>query len=520
MAGNRGNKLRFQVQQDIFDAKSMLDENNFYAQRHGEPAELSQQLTWLLGDSTRSFPLAMSTMGDIVTTSGFKKNSKVKELDDIQYTWPVMSRLNKACVVAATVSTANLGKGNQPFNLTFTDNWIKRNYMIESPLGVQAYVLGDGVKVSEGYQYTLVLNAVSDKVSVPASETVAGALWCDLNTFNAESESRGTEFKRVAPGKYKNQMSIIRMSHQWAGNSASKVMSITISNPSVGGGKPMRLWMDFEHYQFERAWLEEIEHLFWYSRYNRRANGDIPLKDPITGKPIPTSAGILEQVNNYLTYTRLTYAFLQNAIANAFFGLSDTDGMSITLYTGLGGMREFDRAMKESGTIQNLLAQGGGNVADKFVKGSGNYDLIATGFFSGMYHIDGYYIKVKRNPIFDYGRRAVKSPLHPETGFPAESYRMVFVDDGMFDGEPNLQFVCEKGRRFLHGVVTGLTKVPNQYRVIQGLSNLNGSKEMGGLGLISSDIDSASYHRLATAGLNLRRANTSLNLELAVSVFA
>lgn len=512
MAGNRGNKFRFQVQQDIYDGKSMLDENNFYAQRHGQPAELTMKLTWLLGDSTKSFPLAMATMGDIVSADGgFKKtNSKVKELDDIQFTWPVMSRLNKASVVAATpASTADLGKGGIPFKLTFTDNWIKRNYMIESPLGIQAYVVDDPVKVSEGFEYTLVLNAVSDSTVCPASEVQASTLWCDLNTFNAESESRGTEFKRVAPGKYKNQMSIIRMSHQWAGNSANKVMSITISH----GDKNMKLWMDFEQYQFERAWLEELEHLFWYSRYNRRFNGEITLKDIKTGKNIPTGAGLLEQVNNYSTYTRLTYSFLQNVIANALFGQSDTDGMSITLYTGRGGMREFDRAMKESGTIQNLLAQGAGNVADKFILGNG-YDLASHGFFNAMYHIDGYYIKVKHNPIFDYGRRAVKSPLHPETGFPLESYRMVFIDDGMFDGEPNLQYVAEKGRRMLHGVVTGLTPVPQTYRVIQGIQNLSS----GDLALLSSDIDAASYHRLATGGVNLRRGNTSLHLEISPSI--
>lgn len=512
MAGNRGNKFRFQVQQDIFDAKSMADETNFYAARHGAPAELTMKLTWLLGDSTKSFPLAMATMGDIVSADGgFKKtNNKVKELDDIQFTWPVMSRLNKASVVATTNSTANQGLGNSPFTVVFTDNWMKRNYMIESPLGIQAYVLGDPVKVSEGYAYSLQLNAVSDTTICPASELVAGVLWSDLNTFNAESESRGTEFKRVAPGKYKNQMSIIRMSHQWAGNAANKVMSITVDH----GGKSMKLWMDFEQYQFERAWLEEVEHMFWYSRYNRKTNGDIALRDVLTGKAIPTGAGLLEQINNYASYTRLTYSFLQNVLANALFGQSDTDGMSITLYTGRGGMREFDRAMKESGTIQNLLAQGGGNIADKFVKGSGNYDLVSTGFFDAMYHIDGYYVKVKHNPIFDYGRRAVKSPLHPETGFPLESYRMVFIDDGMFDGEPNLQFVCEKGRRMLHGVVTGLTNPPKQYKIMAGLNNI----ASGDLALLSSDVDAASYHRLATGGVNLRRGNTSLHLEISPTV--
>jgi hypothetical protein len=506
MATNaRTNKFKFQVQQDIFDGKDLLDEQNFYHQRYGKPDELSMKLTWLLGDSTRSFPLAMSTMGDVVSPNGFKKsNGKVKELNDIQYTYPVMSRLNKAIILAETNNDVDAGLGNGVFKLRFTDNWAKQNYMIESPLGVQAYILKPGTKVSNGWEYELQLNAVTDKTVVPASEMQAGVKWVELNTFNPESESRGTAFKRVAPGKFKNQMSIIRLSHQWAGNSANKVMPIKISHE---GQKDMDLWMDFEHYQFERAWLEECEHMFWYSRYNRRSNGTIDLKDLLTGKVIPTGSGVLEQINNYSTYSSLTYNYLQNTVANALFGQSDTDGMSITLHTGRGGMREFDAAMKEAGITQLVIA-GGGNIADKFVGGT-NYNLVSTGFFDAMYHIDGYYIKVKHNPIFDYGRRALKSPLHPDTGYPLESYRMVFIDDGMYDGEPNLQLVSETGRRFLHGVVPGMSPLPRQYTILQGAGGLN----KGQLSLIATDVDKASYHRLMVAGCQLRRGNTSLHLE-------
>lgn len=501
----RSNKFQFQVQQDIFDGKDLLDEQNFYHHRYGKPAELSQKLTWLLGDSTRSFPLAMSTMGDVVTPNGFKSsNAKVKELDDIQYTYPVMSRLNKAITIAETNLDSNAGFGNGQFKLKFTDNWAKQNYMIESALGVQAYIIAPPVKSGPHWEYTLQLNAVSDKTVVPLSEMQAGAKWVELNTFNPESESRGTAFKRVAPGKFKNQMSIIRLSHQWAGNSANKVMPIRISHE---GKSDISLWMDFEHYQFERNWLEECEHLFWYSRYNRRANSTIDLKDILTGKVIPTGSGVLEQINNYSTYSSLSYNYLQNTVANALFGQSDTDGMSITLYTGRGGMREFDAAMKSAGVTQIAIA-GGGDIAHKFVGGS-NYNLVSMGFFDAMYHIDGYYIKVKHNPVFDYGRRAIKSPTHPDTGYPLESYRMVFIDDGMYDGEANLQCVTEKGRRFLHGVVPGMSPLPKQYQILQGAGNLNS----GNLSLITTDIDKSSYHRLMVGGCQLRRGNTSLHLE-------
>jgi hypothetical protein len=495
----RLNKLQFQIQQDIFDGKEMLDELNFYHQRHGKPDELTNRLTWLLGDNSRSFPLAMSTMGSIAG-----KSNKVKEMNDIQYSYPVMSRLNKAITVAETVSTVDAGRGHAKFNVTFTDNWAKENYMIESPLGVQAYIHGKPKPVSNGYQYTLQLNAVTDKTVVPPSELVAGTKWVELNTFNAQSESRGTSFKRVAPGKFKNQMGIIRLSHAWAGNSANKVMSINISH----GGKTLKLWMDFEHYQFEKAWLEEVEHMFWYSRYNRKSNGVIELKDALTGKNIPTGSGILEQINNYSTYTSLTYNYLQNTVANALFGQSDTDGMSITLHTGRGGRREFDSAMKEAGITQLVLGGGAGNAADKFIKGS-NYELASTGFYDTMYHIDGYLIKIKHNPIFDYGRRALKSPLHPDTGYPLESYRMVFVDDGEFDGQPNLQVVSEKGRKFLHGVMPGLTPMPRQYQILSGSGNIGS----GVLSTIVSDQDKSSYHRLMSGGTQLLRGNTSLHLE-------
>ena len=62
MAGNRSNKFKFQVHQDIFDGQAMLDENNFYASRHGSPAELTMKLTWLLGDNTKSFPVTIRSV--------------------------------------------------------------------------------------------------------------------------------------------------------------------------------------------------------------------------------------------------------------------------------------------------------------------------------------------------------------------------------------------------------------------------------------------------------------------------
>jgi hypothetical protein len=86
---------------------------------------------------------------------------------------------------------------------------------------------------------------------------------------------------------------------------------------------------------------------------------------------------------------------------------------------------------------------------------------------------------------------------------------MVFVDDGSYEGEPNLVCVTEKGRKFLHGVVPGMSPLPKQYQILQGAGNLNS----GNLALITTDVDKSSYHRLMVGGTQLRRGNTSLHLE-------
>lgn len=494
----RGNVKSFEVQKDIFDPKSMLDEQNWYNHRQGKPDVLSRRITWLLGKDL--YPMYSMMYGDRFLDGQFKGSPNLKLLNDPQFDYPVMSRTDKAAILAvAPSSTADVGKNNAEFELTFTDNWFKINYLIESPLQSQVFIRDHGKEGPNGYVYTLQINGTASEVIHP-SDLVAGTLWCDLATVNAQSESRGTEFKRVMPGKYKNQMNVIRLSHSWAGNVTKNVMNIEIVNKN---GKASKSWMGWELYQFEHRWMKDIEHLIWYSRYNVRQDGSVALKDPLTSKVIRTGAGLLDQIPNVDTYSRLTYNKLKRVLRNAYFGQTDTDGMEITLWTGTGGMDEFDRAMKEHGIDQIQSFEG---IGEKFVTGSFGKDLGLGGFFNHAYFIDGYMVKVKKNPLFDLGRRAQISPKHPESGLPLESYRMVFIDDGTFDGEPNLQFVAEKGRVFNHGVVRGLSEVPAEYRAV-------GNLEGGALQLLSDDVDKASYHRLSTCGVQLKRANTSINLE-------
>ena len=501
----RGPALKYQVQEQIYDGKSMLDEQNFYNQRQGKPSELTRKLTYILGDLTKQFPLTTMTTGAV----GFSKNLKANqvELDDIQYTYPVMAADQKVSVICDNLYSAGNKPGiaNSTFILAFEDNWIKRFYILQSENGIQAYVQEDPIRVGNKWHYTVVLAASTADDYCPLTELQAGVRWVDIFTAVPESQSRTTEHRMVTPGVFKNQMGIIRGGMSWAGNAANKMMNITIKGGN--SDKETSVWMDLFMWQFEKEWMSQCEHQYWYSRYNRQANGQVNLKDVLTGKIIPLGSGLLEQITNKSTYSTLTYESLQNKIGDALFGQPDADNSTITLMTGKGGMRAIDTCLKQAGA---KIAEGfglmGGNIADKFVSGSG-YELALGGFFNTFYHIDGYTIKVKHNPVFDHGKVALASPRHPVTGYPLESYRMVFIDDNDYDGQPNLRTVCQKGRSMIDGVVKGLAPMPKSLEIKGNYSSdLNSA-------LLATSVDESSYTRLSTRGIQLLRANRCFDLQ-------
>lgn len=488
--------FNYQVKEMIYDPKSMLDEVNFYNQNQGKISELTKKLTYVLGDYGKNYPISMMTMGNIASPGS------TVELDDVQFTYPIMGRNDKASITSSTpyVSTDKPGLGHEAFKLRFADNWIKRYYILESSRGVQVYVLDDPTPIGDEWEYLVQLDPAQDSDYCPFSELQSGTMWSDLTAHVAESESRGSRSKMVAPGIYKNQMGFIRASMEWAGNASNKMMSINVKTDKGQSN----VWMDFAMWQFENRYLNECEHAYWYSRYNRLTDGRIPLKDLLTGKVIPRGSGLLEQIVNKSTFSSNTYTSLVNKVGDALFGQTDSNGLSITLNTGKGGIRDIDRAMKAQGVSLLTSFQG---IGDKFVTGSGR-ELMLGGFFNGFYHIDGYVIKVKYNPIFDMGKVAMKSPRHPESGFPLESHRLVFIDDNDYDGTPNIQHVAQTGRSFLHGIVAGLTPMPKSIKIMGGF-DITGDQAQ----LLSGESDKSAYHRFKSAGIQMLRGNKCFDMQ-------
>jgi hypothetical protein len=125
-----------------------------------------------------------------------------------------------------------------------------------------------------------------------------------------------------------------------------------------------------------------------------------------------------------------------------------------------------------------------------------------TGYFTSYDHVDGHSVKVVKLPMFDHGPIADARAKHPVTGYSLESYRMVFVDQSNYDGQANVQMISKKGREMMRWCVAG-SVVPRGFD--SGTSR-------------ASDVDGASVHMLKTAGIVLKRFDTSLDIECVASL--
>lgn len=466
--------------EDTFNADRHTSETSLANALLTQPDILSPVLTHLAGREDKRFPLSFLTEG----------MGKYSYVQDVQYDYPVIGRLSKA--VACTALISGNGSNFTNVQLAFEHKWFNKHYIIEAPQGAfQLRIVDEGYDGASGWTYTCQPVTTDPGFTLTAADVV-GKRFVQMFAANAMSGSRGTTSNWVAPSKARNQISLIRKGYGYEGHAPNRVMNVQFNL----GGKSSSLWWDWEEWQHMLKWKEEVESFLWYSVYNRDANGVIHLKD-INNQPIPLGAGVLNQIPNYDTYSTLSASKAKEVVRDALYGATDAQSMNITLYTGLGGMEEFDKAMKEELSAGTWIKNTDPN---SFVKGSGS-NLRLGGFFTSYEHIDGHLVQVRQLPLFDHGPRALASDPHPHTGLPLESYRMVFLDQSVYDGEDNVKMITRKGREMIRWAVAGAT-VPRGY---------NGNDTR------ASDIDGASVHFLKECGIQIRRATNCLHLECVAS---
>lgn len=466
------------VKKVYYNDTQMTDMNSLTAAMLSRPAELSPVITHLGGREDKKFPLTMLTEGAGNTMS----------LDKYEYEYRIQTRVLHTRPLKVTNSGTNLGLGGSVFELEFPDQWFIFPYTLVSESGVQVRIMAQPTPSANGYKYKVRLVNPDPAAVMPAADVQAGKLFGMLWASVGVDFSRGNASNWQAPGLIRHKFGTIRKSYQMSGNAKDFAAEFTL--PTAGGGST-KMWMDYEEWQKMLQWKQESELYYWYGQKTYNADGEVPMKDE-NGQPVVVGPGLLEQIINKDTYSSLTETKLVNLVGDLYYGMTDAQNMQVTLYTGTGGMREFDKAMKASLADKTYIKLDNG----QFVTGSGS-NLSLGGYFTTYQHIDGHVINVVKVPMFDHGPIAETRAKHPETGFSLESYRMVFVDQSRYDGQANLVMVNKKGREFLRWAVAGSIVPPG----------------FSGNELRASDIDGASVHFLKSGGIVLRRFDTSLDLQ-------
>jgi hypothetical protein len=225
-----------------------------------------------------------------------------------------------------------------------------------------------------------------------------------------------------------------------------------------------------------------MEENLWFSTYNRLANGQIMLKDPDTGLPIPMGAGLVDQIPHEDTYSFLTTSKLKSTVLDVTYGAKDAP-TNITLFTGIGGAEEFHNACLDGAAGLQIIG-------DKFVTGS-DMNLMLGGYFNRYKTPQGVIITVQLMNLLDHGSRAEIAPKHPITGLPMTSYNMYFVDTSTYDGQRNVVMVTQKGRSYIEGWEKGMAAMKEM-----GLAPTN---------YVSTEQDKSAVHKMAARGVALRR---------------
>ncbi len=481
-----------QVLKTYYNDQQMTDTNSLVNALMEKPEELSPIITHLAGREEKKFPLSFLTEGV----------GNTRSIDRFEYEYRVKTH---EVNVRPVVTASGTGAGGATFTVTFPDKWFIFPYTLVSQSGALARIMEEPKPSAGGYEYTLKLVS-PDQAALSSStggDLEAGALWGMLYANVGVDFSRGNASNWSAPGLVRSKIGTVRKSYHFSGNAKDYVAEF---NLPLREGSSTKLWMDYEEYRHMLKFKEECEMYYWYGAKTYDSNGNNKMLDE-NGQPVISGPGLFEQIINKDTYSSLTQKKLEDTIGDLFYGMTDATDKQVTLYTGIGGAREFDKALRayyatgasasSVGTETNSYLK---TTESKFITGSGR-SLGITGYFTSYDHIDGHRVNVVKVPLFDHGPVAQASKKHPESGLPLESYRMVFVDQSSYDGENNLQMINKKGREMLRWCVAG-SVVPKGFTETDTRA---------------SDIDGASVHMLKTAGILLRRFDTSLDLQCTAS---
>ena len=476
-----------------FDDRGYSNEESIANLQLQKPVEINAFLTYNYGKDDDRFPLTFLTEG--------RGSAGVVDVDTVQWTWKTMGRL-KFDDFVTYFNTANLkpGVGGSDFEVHFSTHWFIEQYTLTAPDGhTQVRIQRDLGESARGYGYILRLMSPNPDAFVDPEMLAVGKYWSMGAPLVSESYSKGNRSNTMGPGQMTSQLEFHRYSKEIAGNLANVVTEYEFEG---GDGGKNKLWINEEMRQFNVTMRIANEERLWMAEYNRNTNGEVALKDMDNGKPIPTTAGMLEicRESNYDTYGEyLTLNKIKRTVGDVLDRDTDDGTMNIVLMGGKGFIEDFDEAMRMDATENGFVTP----LGDKMIDGS-DAGLTYGKYFRRYKTVDGHTITVKHCSFFDKSTIAETAKkngmIHPRSGLPITSHQACFIDFSSYNGHQNVRKVRMKGQIYKAKVLKGLTDVPASW----GVPETN---------FISTEIDMSRFEVKDSLGLQVDNATKMFLLQ-------
>lgn len=487
-----------------YDSSIYHDENTLLNFKLLSATQLNQHLTYLWGHDSDKFPLLSMTEGQLG-----KIEKRAIGGADTQYKWKIMGRNKLISQVKKLITTQDangkVGANYAPIIVEMADNWFPYQYGAIAPDGVSlAYISTEGQPTGNGtFRYTWYSQTAG---GINASNFAAGKFWAMSAPIIPASKSEGTRDNKRGYNEATNQYGLHRFSMNIAGNVANKVLDIQFSVKDADGKMTTtNKWIPFVMKDGEIQRKQLLEENLWRSRYNRSADGSIGLKEKGSNEPIPTGAGIFEQIEaagNGFTYPQFTKGLLDMIHDHVHANRIGDSVSEKIIYCGKGFAREFARTMERDAKFNQYFNRLG---EANLVSGKDGY--LRYGAYIQQYKLlDGTIFSLQPVHMFDHGSVAEMQKANGETidGLPLDSFTGVCLDHSSTNTEDgisrNVQMVYEEGREFMAKVYAGVTNLPPEWGV-------------GNVQVVSSTKDIASYEIISSQGINILNPTTSFYMK-------
>lgn len=420
----------------------LTDENSLRKAYLTAPTQMTSMVSFLMGTKDNGSFLDLISGGI----------GNVEEIQSNEYRWKVMIDGDRAInIVKASgvnqdgvhksdcLSTEYYGYGNTPINIWTNEEYFGPGSIVELDdrnyqLRVQGTATADGAL----FMYTLENASGAGVDGVPGKFLTTNNKISRLGSAYEEYSDESDIINYNSFIELRNHLTTSRIEFNITGDAYASVLVIAMKDPETG--KTSYLWDQWQRWKAIKEWHKREEAMGLYSKYSVNGSGVTQLRGK-NNRPVYIGAGILEQLfgSNRRSYVTIDRELIESFLGDISYNMLGVKDRHFYCFTGDEGMKLADNVMRSEAASLNLSDT-------KFISGNGQELTLGGQFKSWNLRND---ISVTFVNIPAFNDREHNRLLHPLTGKPLESYRMVFIPSRTPDGEPNIVKVVRKGRELV-----------------------------------------------------------------------